>query len=847
MQSQSSLIRLPSSTPATDLLFNPVKTNTDLDDFIFPFSHIIDNKEYIDAINDAYPSTDNKLGFATIYDLIFNPFDTKYGSLCANTDIDPDRNLFVDWTAEDCKYVTIEELRQVTEGQSAVNFSLLQVNCRSLYKNFDQLKLLLTLCAIRPTIISLSETWMKSGDERYFDMPGYTLYSSARETRGGGCAVYILSDISQKQRFDLDSVQIVGVFECLCLELVYESNVKFVVTSIYRPPNANIELFNTAIENYLIKLKPKKNVKLVLIGDFNLNLLDICTKPKVDDFFNIMLSHHMIPTVTRPTRIAGTSATLIDNVFINTLEYKYSSSVICDDLSDHFPVYVEFVVAGLPRLPVPLFKKRNFTNENLIGFYKRLQAIDWHLFCSGASCSTDPDALYNTFHEKFITDFNIAFPLESMTKFNNTKIKKLPWITPSIARCCRKKSRLLKRSKIQKSEMSRKRFIEYRNILKSTIRIAEQRYYHCQFEKYATNIRGTWKIINSIINKPVGKRLPKVFLVDGQECTSPTAIANAFNNFFTNIGPDLAAKIIPTTEVFTKYLPVANSKSMALFPTTELEIVNIINSFNKSSSPGMDNITASVVYFVRDIVALPLSCIINKALELGVFPDALKLARVVPIYKSGDASLLTNYRPISILPIFSKIYEKVIANRINVFIKRHDILYSGQYGFREKRSAYMAILEMTSKIMKAFEAKHPAIGIFIDLSKAFDTIDHAILLQKLSNCGIRGIVLKLLTSYLTGRNQCVSYNGSFSDTLPITCGVPQGSILGPLLFLLYINDVHACSDLLYFILFADDTNIFCTDTDWYRLCNIVNNELCKLDIWFRANRLSLNVAQTHYL
>jgi hypothetical protein len=219
----------------------------------------------------------------------------------------------------------------------------------------------------------------------------------------------------------------------------------------------------------------------------------------------------------------------------------------------------------------------------------------------------------------------------------------------------------------------------------------------------------------------------------------------------------------------------------------------------------------------------------------------------MPNFQEREKSSMSNYRPISVLPSFSKIFEKAVSNRLAAFLNRNHILIDNQYGFRQKHSTYMAIMDMYDKISNAIENGEFALGIFIDLSKAFDTLNHEILVKKLEFYGVRGITLDWFTSYLHARQQCVSLNGISSSMRQISCGVPQGSILGPLLFIIYINDIICCSDILKFILFADDTNLFFSDKNIYVVESQVNNELRKLSEWFRSNKLSLNVSKTNFI
>ena len=234
------------------------------------------------------------------------------------------------------------------------------------------------------------------------------------------------------------------------------------------------------------------------------------------------------------------------------------------------------------------------------------------------------------------------------------------------------------------------------------------------------------------------------------------------------------------------------------------------------------------------------------SLKHRTFPNSMKVARVIPVFKSGDSSIASNYRPISILPCFSKIFERIMYNRLYQYLTTNNILYNKQFGFQKQHSTEHAIVQLTNEISNSFENNLLTLGVFIDLSKAFDTVDHKILISKLYHYGIKGKTISWLKNYLQHRSQCVSLGYENSDFKEVKCGVPQGSILGPLLFLLYVNDIYNTSDILKFVLFADDTNIFYSHHDVHTLFNTFNQELKQLEDWFKANRLSLNVDKTKY-
>ena len=272
-------------------------------------------------------------------------------------------------------------------------------------------------------------------------------------------------------------------------------------------------------------------------------------------------------------------------------------------------------------------------------------------------------------------------------------------------------------------------------------------------------------------------------------------------------------------------------------------VLDACKNLNPKNSIDPSGFKQSIVLEDADILAPILAHMVNCSIKKGICPSNSKLARVIPIYKEkGSRHLYENYRPISLLSSFSKIMERLIYDKIFSFLVRYEILFDSQYGFRKGHNTTHATLDFIKTIEDALDNEEVAIGVFCDLSKAFDTINHDILLDKLNHYGIRGIANDWLRSYLTGREQYVDWNNKTSDKLPIATGVPQGSILGPLLFLIYINDLPAATKLKT-VLYADDSNLLIKGKDLQSVCHDLNDELTKICDYFKANKLKLNTGK----
>jgi hypothetical protein len=390
----------------------------------------------------------------------------------------------------------------------------------------------------------------------------------------------------------------------------------------------------------------------------------------------------------------------------------------------------------------------------------------------------------------------------------------------------------------------------YNRILKKNIRLAKSQYYHNIFEKFKKDMKSTWVTIKEIINRTKNKKhLPNFFRIEGQNISDPQVIANKFNQYFNDIGPCLAENIQSPNIDFASYLTDTTNQNLHLQPITELQVSTIIDKLPPKTSRGVDGMSLRFVKEIKDSILNPLCAIINQMLITGVFPDKLKIAKIVPVYKKDDKTIVGNYRPISVLPAVSKVFEKVILMQLNDHFKSLNLMNCSQYGFRENHSTEFAAMENIDIIVDNIEKRKIPLNIFLDLSKAFDTLDHSILLCKLQYYGITGNAFRLCKSYLTNRQQYVEYNGYISELLTIKTGVPQGSILGPIFFLIYINDFDRSTNMFKFIMYADDTTLSAclssiNTSEISAAEQTLNNELKSVSNWLKVNKLSLNVSKT---
>lgn len=708
------------------------------------------------------------------------------------------------------------------------DFTLVSQNIRSVYANFDDFLTNISVLDFDTDLFILSECQLDSNKH----IPQITGYSSSQTSlhlnKCDGVIAYMKTSLSAY-------VIEVNLKHASCLQI---STPKLTILGIYRSPsNRDADEFIYSLKDHLELIKGTSNV--ILTGDININLI-----PRQDEqpferrnrlnYLEMLESQGFFPGHSLPTR----GRNCLDH-FILKLDRTHknvSVAVLDTTITDHKMIFL--------KMEFPEKTSHNKKTKTITDFEKALD------FLKKTNLSyllefTDP----NIIAEHLITKIQ-----ESLTENTTTisipgknRILK-PWITPGLLRCIRNRNNM-QRNLIHDphNDILRITYRRYRNHCNSILKTLKRNYDRDQLAKARNNPKKLWNTINGITQRKPSKSLNINLL---HATTSPQESVNITNAYFASIGKELAEKIsyFPNSHTLNYKTKPSQVSSLVLFDTNCSEVCEVIKTMKQNSSSGWDGIPTSFLKFASSVIAPIITHLTNLCFVQGVFPTTLKQAVITPVYKDGNKSDPCNYRPISVLTSLSKLLEKLINVRLTKYLSKFNIIAKNQFGFQSGLSTEDAVQGLTSVITQKVDSGNKCLGVFLDLKKAFDTVSVPILLKRLEEIGVRGTSLRLFEEYLSNRKQRVRLGDHISKDATVTYGVPQGSVLGPTLFLIYINnlcnlDISEGNIFSY----ADDTAIVFSGKSWSEVKTLTERGLTDVAYWLGASLLTLNTDKTQYI
>lgn len=696
---------------------------------------------------------------------------------------------------------------------------VIHLNIRSLAPKIDLLRT--WVMVHKPDIITISETWLHSDiPDNDVLIDNFVLYRTDRPSRGGGVATYVSVRLTSEM---ITPSEAPLHFESIFVNIIFHQNKRLTIGNIYRPPSAPAESTNCILST--ISSLPNNN-ELVILGDFNKNWLDRTSSLDKTLFKSINLTQ----LISEPTRVDLRSSSLLDWILVSNPDRVLKSGVLSDPISDHSFIFCIWKIKTTSQ-PPKYITFRQSKAMDIDSFINDIVNINWSRF----QLIPSVEEAWNFFYSEFINVVNKHAPLRTI----RVKGRHLPWINSYLINLYKKRDMAWRKYRLSKGLDDWETYRQLRNFCKTETRNAKSTYYKNSLSQEFRNPKQFWNKLNGMLNRSDKKHIGQLN-INNIATSDPELISNAFNKHFTSIG---GSNYFNTFDNEDFLLQPSPSCSFSFNDIAPADVFNAICSI-KGNSCGPDGLETKFLKLAAHVIMYPLADLFNLSLKTCTIPSIWKCARVTPIFKSGDSADINNYRPISIMCNVAKVFEKLLSRQLSDYIVSNNILSSHQSGFRSSYSTTTALLKFTNDIYSSLESGHITGAIFIDLSKAFDMVDHYLLLDKLAAIGLNRDALLWFNSYLHNRRQYVVFQGIQSNNLINSHGVPQGSILGPLLFSIFINELPRICQQCSIHLYADDTVIYFSDTNPTAIQNSLQTDFNLLQKWFYNNKLLLNTKKS---